>query len=66
VQAVRTAAIADLAGVVFVRGKRPPADAVTLAMEKDIPVMVTRHTLFEAAGALYAAQSAPPAGPAHG
>lgn len=64
VQAIRTAAIADLAGVVFVRGKRPPADAVALAMEKDIPVMVTGKTLFDAAGALYSARPAPPAGPA--
>lgn len=64
VQAIRTAAIADLAGVVFVRGKRPPADAVALAMEKNIPVLVTSRTLFAAAGALYAARSAPPSGPA--
>jgi predicted transcriptional regulator len=64
VQAIRTAAIADLAGVVFVHGKRPPADAVALAKEKNIPVLVTSYTLFAAAGALYAAQPAPPAGPA--
>lgn len=64
VQAIRTAAIADLAGVVFVRGKRPPADAVALAMEKNIPVLVTSHTLFAAAGTLYAARSAPPPEPA--
>jgi hypothetical protein len=69
VQAIRTAAIADLAGVVFVRGKRPPAEAVAVAMDMNIPVLVTRHTLFAAAGALYAARSIPPLPspvPAHG
>ncbi len=69
VQAVRTATIADLAGVVFVRGKRPPADAVALAMENNIPVLVTGQSLFAAAGALFAARSAPqtgPAGPTYG
>jgi hypothetical protein len=69
VQAIRTAAIADLAGVVFVRGKRPPAETVAVAMDMNIPVLVTRHTLFAAAGALYAARSIPPlpsSVPAHG
>jgi hypothetical protein len=69
VQAIRTAAIADLAGVVFVRGKRPSADAVAVAMDMNIPVLVTSHTLFAAAGVLYAARSARPpesAVPAHG
>jgi len=69
VQAVRTAAIADLAGVVFVRGKRPPDDAVAVAREEHVPVFVTSQSLFAAAGTLYAARSAPhPATgvPAHG
>ena len=63
-QAIRTAAIADLAGVVFVHGKRPPADAVALAMQKNIPVMVTSRTLFAAAGVLFGAWPAPPPEPA--
>jgi hypothetical protein len=68
VQAVRTAAIADLAGVVFVRGKRPAADVVALATEKNIPVLVTGRTLFDAAGALFAARNETPGRhvPAHG
>lgn len=52
-QAVRTAAIADLAGIVFVRGKRPSEEVLALAREKGIPVMTTAFTMFEAAGRLY-------------
>ncbi|MEW5981406.1 MAG: DRTGG domain-containing protein [Acidobacteriota bacterium] len=54
-QAIRTAAIMDFAGVVFVRGKSPRADVVELAQEKRVPVFVTALPTFEAAGVLYAA-----------
>ena len=55
VQAIRTAAVADLVGVVFVRGKVPAADVTALAREKGIPIMTTAVTLFEASGRLYSA-----------
>lgn len=55
VQAVHTAALADLAGIVIVRGKVPGADVVVLARERDVPLLSTRMTMFEAAGRLYAA-----------
>jgi len=54
VQVVRTAAIADLAAVVFARGKSVPADIVDLARQMNVPVFASRDTLFEAAGRLYA------------
>ncbi len=57
-QAVRTAAIADLAGVVLVRGKRPPDEMVALARELGIPLLTTPLTMFEAAGRLYVALKA--------
>ncbi len=68
VQAIRTAAIADLSGVVFVRGKWPPAGAVELAREKTVPVLVTGRSLFDAAGTLFATRLHTPGrgGPAHG
>ncbi len=53
VQTVRTAAIADLQAVVFVRGKRPDQKVLALAAEKRIPVLTTPLTMFEAAGVLY-------------
>jgi hypothetical protein len=55
VQAIRTAAIADLIGVVFVRGKVPGAEVAALAREKGIPIMTSAVTLFEASGLLYSA-----------
>jgi len=54
VQVIRTAAIADLAAVVFARGKAVPADIVDLAREMKVPAFASRDSLFEAAGRLYA------------
>jgi predicted transcriptional regulator len=63
VQVIRTAAIADLAAVVFARGKAVPADVVDLARQMNVPVFASHDTLFEAAGRLYAAFGNGPAGP---
>ncbi len=52
-QAVRTADIADIKAVFFVRGKRPDSETVALAQQKNIPLFVTRLTMFEACGILY-------------
>jgi hypothetical protein len=54
VQVIRTAAIADLAAVVFARGKTVPADVVDLAQQMKVPVFASHESLFEAAGRLYA------------
>jgi predicted transcriptional regulator len=56
-QVIRTAVVADLCGVVFVRGKNPGADILALAKESRIPVLGTPLTMFEAAGRLYQAIS---------
>jgi hypothetical protein len=53
VQVIRTAAIADLAAVVFVRGKAVPADVVDLARQMKVPVFASDESLFEAAGRLF-------------
>ena len=52
-QAVRTADIADIKAVCMVRGKQPEADTVALAKQKEIPLFVTKLTMFEACGILY-------------
>ncbi|MBP1661023.1 MAG: hypothetical protein H6P95_2215 [Candidatus Aminicenantes bacterium] len=44
---VCTCSVADLAGVVFVQGKRPAPDVVTEAGTKGIPLIATRMTMFE-------------------
>ena len=54
VQVIRTAAIADLAAVVFARGKTVPAEVVDLARQMHVPVFASDDSLFEAAGRLYA------------
>ncbi len=52
-QAVRTADIADIKAVCVVRGKKPEDGAVSLARQKDIPLFVTKLTMFETCGILY-------------
>jgi predicted transcriptional regulator len=56
-QVIRTAVIADLSGVVFVRGKKPGSEILSLAKESEIPVLATKLRMFEAAGLLYTALS---------
>ena len=52
-QVVRTAEMADLSAIVFVRGKKPGEDIVQLATEKDIALLLTRDTMYTASGKLY-------------
>ena len=54
-QVVRTAQMADVAAVVFVRGKRPPRDTVDLASQEGIPLVSSPYGMFEIAGRLYRA-----------
>ncbi len=56
-QVIRTAIVADLCGVVFVRGKKPGNEILSLAKESKIPVLGTKLKMFEAAGRLYIAIS---------
>jgi len=54
-QVVRTVEMADVAAIIFVRGKHPPPETVALAKEKGIPLATTPHTMFEMCGRLYQA-----------
>jgi hypothetical protein len=45
---VRTCSVADLAAVVFVQGKRPPAEVVDEARAENLPLIATRMPMFEA------------------
>jgi hypothetical protein len=45
---VSTCAVADLAGVVFVQGKRPSAEVVREALNRNIPLVATKMSMFEA------------------
>jgi len=53
-QAVRTAQVADVRAIVFVRGKQPDEQTIALAKESGLPLMVTNLLLYEACGRLYA------------
>src|SRR5512143_2229088 len=54
-QVVRTAQMADVAAIVFVRGKMPSQDVVDLANEEQIPLITTPYGMFELCGRLYKA-----------
>ena len=45
---VCTCSVADLTGVVFVQGKRPAPDVVSEARSKNLPLIATKMTMFEA------------------
>ena len=52
-QVLRTAKIAGVGCIAFVRGKRPSERTLALAKTFDLPVLLTRYSLFVAAGRLY-------------
>jgi predicted transcriptional regulator len=52
-QVVRTAEMADLRAICFVRGKRPAQDTIELAQSKGIPLLTTPLMLFESCGRLH-------------
>ena len=52
-QVVRTAEVADLRAICFVRGKRPDQETVVMAESKNIPLLTTPLSMFEACGRLY-------------
>ena len=54
-QVVRTAEMAGVRAIVFVRGKLPPPETVSLGQQRDIPLLASRCTMYETCGRLYAA-----------
>lgn len=52
-QVIRTAEVADIKAIVFVQGKRPDTETIALANRKDIPLLVTNLSMFDACGRLY-------------
>ncbi|MDR1511150.1 MAG: transcriptional regulator [Synergistaceae bacterium] len=53
IQIVRTAQMLDIPGVLFVRGKTPMRDTISLANESGISLIVTNMSMFQACGILY-------------
>jgi predicted transcriptional regulator len=54
-QVVRTAQMADVAAIVFVRGKIPPQEVIDLANAECVPLITTPLGTFELCGRLYTA-----------
>lgn len=54
-QVVRTAAMADMAAIVLVRGKTPPLETIDLAEKEGIPLISTPFGMFDICGKLYQA-----------
>jgi hypothetical protein len=54
-QVVRTAEMAGIRAIVFVRGKRPPPETIRLAEEVGIPLLCTGLSLYETCGLLHSA-----------
>jgi predicted transcriptional regulator len=52
-QVVRTAEMAGIKAIVFVRGKIPPPETITLAEEKNIPLLASKYTMFETCGRIF-------------
>lgn len=55
IQSVRTAMVADVSAIVYVRGKRPQLNVIDLARRSGIPILVTTLGMFDSCGILYEA-----------
>jgi len=53
-QVMRVAEILNITAVIFVRGKTPPATLVEYATRLGIPLLLTKKTMFETCGLMYA------------
>ena len=54
VQVIRTATVAGVGAVVFVRGKRPPQEVIDLAGAQDLPLISSPYSMFVSCGRLHA------------
>ena len=52
IQSVRTADIANVRAIVYIRGKRPDKKVINLAREKNIPILATGLGMFDVCGML--------------
>lgn len=54
-QVLRTAEMAGIKAIVFVRGKRPPQQVIDLAEELCIPLILTNNSMYKSCGILHEA-----------
>lgn len=54
IQTIRTAKIVGVVAVVFVRGKRPPPEVLTVAETEGMPLFSSPYSMFVCCGRLHA------------
>ena len=54
-QVVRTAQMADVQAIIFVRGKQPNKETIQLAEQEKMPLISSPYGMFELCGRLYQA-----------
>ena len=54
-QVVRTAQIAEIRAIIFVRGKQPQAETLTIATQENMPLITSPFGMFELCGRLHRA-----------
>ena len=52
-QVIRTAEMAELRAICFVRGKKPDQETIKMAKSKDISLLMSPLPMFESCGRLY-------------
>ncbi len=52
-QVIRTAEIAEIKAICFVRGKRPSDETIDLAKKRGVPLLYTSLLMYESCGRLY-------------
>ncbi len=52
IQSIRTADIANVRAVIYIRGKRPNERVIALARDRNIPVLATELGMFDTCGIL--------------
>jgi hypothetical protein len=55
IQSVRTAIVADVSAIVYVRGKHPAGEVLHLALQDGIPCFCTSLGMFDCCGILFGA-----------
>jgi predicted transcriptional regulator len=54
-QVVRTAQIAEIRAIIFVRGKQPQVETITIATQENMPLITSPFGMFELCGRLHRA-----------
>jgi predicted transcriptional regulator len=54
IQVIRTAMVADVGAVVFVRGKKPPQEVIDMAKAQGLPLITSPYSMFVSCGRLHA------------